>query len=273
MISSRPPGFRPHGCGQLQVFGARQPQQIRRVSVPSAVLVHVQEGRKHFYTRQGSWLAEAEHLLLLPAGCELDLLNQPVNGRYRALLLCPSPAALQQFSQNQPQIVADALRRPAPTQYLLPLLDPLASSWRQLIDAWQADWPAELIAHRLQEVLLTLALAGGLRPLLPQPVQRLSEQVRLLLQLEPGQDWQANELARRLHRSPATLRRQLAAEGLSFSGLLEQARLDHALALLQTSALPIGRIATQCGYASPSKFSARFRQRYGLSPSALRASQ
>jgi transcriptional regulator GlxA family with amidase domain len=41
--------------------------------------------------------------------------------------------------------------------------------------------------------------------------------------------------------------------------------------LLQTSPWPVARIAAECGYDCASRFAVSFRQRYGLSPSALRA--
>jgi len=39
---------------------------------------------------------------------------------------------------------------------------------------------------------------------------------------------------------------------------------------LQTTELPINQIALDCGYQSPSRFSVRFRKRFGISPSAIR---
>ncbi|MFW3298430.1 helix-turn-helix domain-containing protein, partial [Enterobacter quasiroggenkampii] len=39
---------------------------------------------------------------------------------------------------------------------------------------------------------------------------------------------------------------------------------------LQSTRLPIGEIALQCGYLSSSRFTARFRQHYGCLPKTLR---
>ena len=49
--------------------------------------------------------------------------------------------------------------------------------------------------------------------------------------------------------------------------------LERALALVQTSSLPIGQVAEACGYASASRFSARFRTRFGCTPRSLRAAR
>ena len=53
--------------------------------------------------------------------------------------------------------------------------------------------------------------------------------------------------------------------------ILRECRLGQALMLLQTSPWPVARIAAECGYDCASRFAVSFRQRYGLSPSALRA--
>ncbi|WP_462154574.1 helix-turn-helix domain-containing protein [Pseudoalteromonas piscicida] len=47
-------------------------------------------------------------------------------------------------------------------------------------------------------------------------------------------------------------------------------KLGHGLHLIQTSYEPIGLIAEKCGYSSSSRFTDRFKQLYGLTPSALR---
>ena len=70
--------------------------------------------------------------------------------------------------------------------------------------------------------------------------------------------------------SEATLRRRLAADGTSFSALLTDLRMTRALGMLQTTDLPVGTIAAEVGYASASRFALRFRDRFGVSPSAIR---
>ena len=48
------------------------------------------------------------------------------------------------------------------------------------------------------------------------------------------------------------------------------ARMTFALGMIQTTDLPINRIALDVGYASPSRFAVRFRERFGISPSHVR---
>ncbi|WP_286716110.1 helix-turn-helix domain-containing protein, partial [Thalassolituus sp. UBA2009] len=55
--------------------------------------------------------------------------------------------------------------------------------------------------------------------------------------------------------------------------LLSQLRLVQGLNLLQTSSLSVQQVADACGYRSASRFSERFRERFGTSPAELRHSQ
>ena len=65
---------------------------------------------------------------------------------------------------------------------------------------------------------------------------------------------------------------QLQAEGASVQDIKDQTKLGYGLHLLQTSADSIGAIAELCGYQSQSqsRFSERFKQRFGLTPTELR---
>ena len=49
--------------------------------------------------------------------------------------------------------------------------------------------------------------------------------------------------------------------------------MNRALGLLQATDLPVGVIAAEVGYASPSRFAVRFRARFGLSPRDIRGDE
>jgi AraC-like DNA-binding protein len=70
--------------------------------------------------------------------------------------------------------------------------------------------------------------------------------------------------------SESMLRRNLRQENAFFQLVLDDVRLGHGLLQVQMTRLPIGRIAANCGYQSASRFSARFRQRFDVTPSQLR---
>ncbi len=94
----------------------------------------------------------------------------------------------------------------------------------------------------------------------------LSERLTQLLAKEPEKHWTAALAGRDLAVSEATLRRRLAEEGISFSAILTEIRMHHAMMLLQTTNFSVSQIADACGYRAISRFSMRFKRRFGFSP-------
>ena len=94
--------------------------------------------------------------------------------------------------------------------------------------------------------------------------------VLLKVAAHPPQRWTYAALGEALAMSEATLRRRLASEGTSLSALLSDVRMSAALVLLQATERPVAEIALDVGYQSPSRFAARFRERFGYPPAAAR---
>ncbi|GIC76953.1 helix-turn-helix transcriptional regulator [Moritella sp. F3] len=78
------------------------------------------------------------------------------------------------------------------------------------------------------------------------------------------------DICEQLAMSESTLRRKLKVEGTSVQEIKDQARLGLGLHLLQTTRQSIVLIAEKCGYHSQSRFTDRFKGRFGLTPSELR---
>ena len=70
--------------------------------------------------------------------------------------------------------------------------------------------------------------------------------------------------------SETTLRRRLAEEGTGLREILQEARMNAALAMLQATDLQVGQIAAALGYGSASRFSVRFGVRFGFAPAQVR---
>jgi AraC-like DNA-binding protein len=73
-------------------------------------------------------------------------------------------------------------------------------------------------------------------------------------------------VARALRLSARTLKRKLAAEGESFSALVERERHERALELLRSSQLKLEEVAQRLGYSSVPNFARAFRRWRGESP-------
>lgn len=74
-----------------------------------------------------------------------------------------------------------------------------------------------------------------------------------------------------MHLSERTLRRQLAADGASFSRLHDRIRAERALELLHDHSLAIGQIGNQVGFADAREFRRAFKRWTGHTPSEARA--
>jgi AraC-like DNA-binding protein len=68
------------------------------------------------------------------------------------------------------------------------------------------------------------------------------------------------------------MRRHLRVEGTSFRDLLEETRLMSSLVLVQETSFTISRVADGVGYRSQSRFTDRFKERFGVTPTMLRRS-
>lgn len=247
----------------------RQARQARMHSLvsPMPALIEVRRGVKEVITA-GQRLAVPEGgLVLLPEALPMTICNIPDGrGGYEARALPLPRTAIEAAMARLPATPRPASARPMP---LTALPEPAAA----LLGGFFAPspfavLPADVLALRLEELALWLALDGAVLP--PPGAVRLSDRLRALIAADPAAAWTANRAASQMARSPATLRRHLAAEGTSFAVLLRDARLTQALGMLQCTAFPVSRIAAEVGYASPQQFAARFRARFGLAPHEIR---
>ena len=79
-------------------------------------------------------------------------------------------------------------------------------------------------------------------------------------------------MAQELAMSTRTLERKLAAQGLTFNGLVDAYRRDKALWLLRNTESSMDQIATELGFCGAKNFSRTFRRWYGSTPSRMRKS-
>lgn len=100
--------------------------------------------------------------------------------------------------------------------------------------------------------------------------RRLSMRVRDILTHSEQHYLSIESVAERLHMSDRTLKRQLAAEGTSFSTLVDEVRYRHATSLLSRTDYTLEQIADELGYSDVANFSRAFKRWSGRSPSNWR---
>lgn len=248
-----------------QVIRQYRQATFHRLVATGPAVIRVLSGEKHIGWAGGQLVARAGAMVIFPENLALTVENiPPKGGAYRAAVL-PIPragieAAYARLGPEGRRLAASVACAALPGHGADQSFDGLFGAGPGLPDA--------VLALRQEELILWLAEAGAVLAT-PTP-QRLPDRVRGLLVVCPEAGWTADQAAQALAMSTPTLRRHLAAEGTSFSALLQDVRMTHALALLQIGKLPVAAVAAAVGYDSPSRFAARFRARFGAAPHDIR---
>lgn len=98
----------------------------------------------------------------------------------------------------------------------------------------------------------------------------VASRVRALLPLPQGGFRSLEALAKAMYVSTRTLKRRLAAEGTSYTALVESARRARAEELLRAPGRTLDEIAAELGYGDAAAFSRAFRRWTGSAPGAWR---
>lgn len=228
----------------------------------SSGIIQVQQGVKCLRIDGGEpMMLTAGQSLWIAPGTRLEVRNILADGEYRAQALLLSPKLAEWAAPAAPPPTPTSARR-------LDTLDVLDAVDRCFI-AFRADapMPAPVQRHRLLELCSWLTHLG-LEPF--RDLERVKLKVKQLLAEAPRARWRLGAIARRLAMSEDTLQRHLTREGTGFQTLLGEVRMERALLLLWTTERSVALIADDVGYASASRFSTRFRARFGMLPSSLR---
>ncbi|MCE1181126.1 MAG: helix-turn-helix transcriptional regulator [Rhodocyclales bacterium] len=241
--------------------------RVRTLTIRDDLLGWVISGRKTLTSPLKDIHFPAGKVFLVPRHTQWEVINeaQP-GGHYEARIISFSPSLIEGFYQRFGQFTVLAkLQGCAITQ-----ADQAFATTFEHASAALSN-PVSSIAmreHCAQEMLLLLAERGlGFPP--PQSLS-WSDRVYRLVGQRPDAPWTSEMIAQAFHMSSSSLQRRLAEEGSSLGRCVRDVRLETALTLLQSSQLAIAEIAARCGYASHSRFSAAFRERFGYTPSHLR---
>jgi AraC-like DNA-binding protein len=205
-------------------------------------------------------ICQSGEFIFLPNKTTIDMRNIPGSREYYALLI--------EFDYTDFQgIQYDAHSR---KNFCLGTTTPQLAMVVQQFVEWSCFAPAMLWPSRRQELVHYLYYLGyhDIPSMINHP--ETSHRVHAIISHNLSNDISTDSLCIQLAMSESTLRRRLKAEGTNLQNIKDQARLGHGLHLLQTTLEPIGHIAEQCGYQSQSRFTDRFKQRFGLTPTELR---
>lgn len=243
--------------------------RVRTCMVRDDMLGYIASGSKRLLRPGESEQYKTGEFFLIARGTQWDMLNDPApQGSYVAQVILLTPPLIELFHARFAQFAALA-----PLQACAKIVQDksIQESFGRAFATLKNGQISEAVSqHRLLELLLMLAEQG----LVFSRTSELSwaDRVRRMVAQRPHDAWTVNQLANRFNLSASTLRRRLDSEGSTLSDCVREVRLETALLLLQTTMLPVSEIAYRSGYASHSRFSAAFRERFGFTPSHLRPS-
>lgn len=155
---------------------------------------------------------------------------------------------------------------------LSPAVRGMARSLLTAINSSGSDLISEARALDVINAAISLLTASGDRNTaqLLQRDRRAIQQVIALMETDLARPWQLAKLALSTGVGLKRLKQQFPKEtGLPVYAWLQETRLQKALGLLSSGESSVTQIALAVGYSSLSHFSALFRRRFGVSPSAV----
>jgi len=267
LLAELPNGESPN----VAVYRCVRKQVLRNMLMPEPTLVLPLLGKKVVHVGNTRIDGCVGDLLILPDNVDFHVSNLPDLDKqsYTGLVIRFDTNAIELFKQIYSDNFSSWDLTPG-WKYKASL-----NHYRAVSDylTLLASTPANTtqLRHRLCEILLLLAENGMLGSILTGRQKSFSKELHKLLSVEPAKDWRVDEICELMSVSESTLRRKLKAEGHSFRSVLEDVRLLRGIFLVMETAMPTISIAYECGYQSQSRFTERFRKRFTMSPSELRA--
>ncbi|RKF18046.1 AraC family transcriptional regulator [Alginatibacterium sediminis] len=243
----------------FSVYSSVKEQKLLNVPIAKPLLIVVLKGDKEL-DRAGGATCHAGEFVFFSASPAIYMRNIPQDKSYFALLI---EFDFEDFDGLELNISTSRDYYIGKTTAALELcLEQFVQSGR-----WA---PKALWSARKREIISLLCHLGHSEILSLLGSPQLKDTLHNMFVDKRFLDIGTDSICDAIAMSESTLRRKLKLEGTNLQAIKDQARLGLALHLLQSTALPIGSIASDCGYQSQSRFTQRFKHRFGLTPSELR---
>ncbi|WP_077338651.1 helix-turn-helix transcriptional regulator [Pseudocolwellia agarivorans] len=241
------------------VYSSVKEQRILNVSIVKPLLIVVLSGTKILGV-DNEIICQTGDFVFLSDSPSINLRNIPKNEEYFALLIDFDYQDINGFNIHTSHVKPYCLGSTTPVLY---------QCLQQFVES--AMWaPESLWGLRKKELLELLCFMGHTEILSMFSNPKVSYKLHDIFSAQPEQEITLDVICDQLAMSESTLRRKLKAEGTSIQEIKDQTRLGLGLHLLQTTSNSIALIAEKCGYQSQSRFTERFKNRFGLTPSELR---
>lgn len=248
----------------------QQPHQVSSFRFFEPSLLRVNSGKLTLSQEHDApvGLGNTPHLMVISQHTQAHVSKtvSAESGIFSSLFLGFSPALIAGFYRDSAPLLSPLT--PLNGFQIVPLDDELQGTLDYCLHGLKNPASMAVQQNRLTGVLIALAERGIL--FMPRAGEPLGTRLTTLLASAPEFAWTAASASQQLAMSEATLRRRLVEEQISFRTLLQDIRMHHAMTLLQTTRWSLSQIADACGYRASSRFSLRFRERFGCSPADIR---
>jgi len=245
----------------FSVYSSIKEQQLLNVPVVKPLFIAVLDGDK-VLGKEGEIACHAGDFIFLSDSPAINMRNIPKDNEYFALLI---EFEYEDFVGISVEKAVNHSENFSVGEISIALEQCLL----QFVE-WSLYAPKAMWSLRKKELLQLLCHLGHPEILAMAAPHKLGQKIHALLSKQPSAELSLSSLCQQVAMSESTFRRKLLAEGTSLQAIKDQVKLGYGLHLLQTTEHAIAFIAEQCGYQSQSRFSSRFKDRFGLTPTALR---
>lgn len=241
------------------VYSSVKEQKLLNVPISKPMFIMVLSGQKYLGKNDKLKCLPGEFIFLSDSP-SINMRNIPKDSEYLALLIEFDFNDFDGLQVNETHAREHYIGKSSPV---------LEALLQQFIDISVLAPPA-IISSRKREIISLLCHLGHREILTLLASSQLKDKLHQMYISHINHELTVNQVCQQLGLSSSTLSRKLKREGTSLQNIKDNARLGLALHLLQTTQYSIGIIADKCGYQSQSRFTERFKMRFGLTPSELR---
>ena len=254
------------------VYSSIKEQHLLNVPILKPVLIVVLNGEKELgcdnKIDNNKIICHSGRFIFLADNPAINMRNIPKDNEYFALLIEFELQDFQHIQAVSNNVLSHSFANNE--NFCMGEITPTLNKCLQQFVEWSLYAPQALWPLRRRELMQLLCTMGYENILAMVGNSKIKHKVHALVAEQPAEELSVQYICEKLAMSESTLRRKLKLEGTSTQEIKDQVKLGLGLHLLQTTTEPIGLIAEQCGYHSQSRFTDRFKSRFGLTPSELR---
>ncbi len=250
------------------VYSSYKQQNLLNVPVVKPLFIAILSGDKELGAHHAI-TCHAGDFIFLSDSPTIDMRNIPKDKEYLALLIEFEYQDFSGLKINHFEPVTGG------SNYCVGEITATLNTCLQQFVEWTRYAPEALWPLRRKEIIQLLCHMGHEAVLsqvsnnkISQKIHQLISQQQTIMPIE--EELTLAYFCDQLAVSESTLRRKLKAEATSLQEIKDQVKLGLGLHLLQTTQHAIRYISEQCGYQSQSRFTERFKARFGITPSELR---